>query len=70
VTPESSAVPESGLVTDHWLGQHTPRSRGWYQHARLNGEGPPYYRLGKRIVYRWSEVQAWLDRQLVSSANR
>ncbi len=61
-------VPESGLVDDHFLGEHTPRSRSYYQHARLKGEGPPAYRVGKRAVYKWTEVLAWLDRQLAPSA--
>lgn len=57
-------VPESGLVDDRFLGEHTPHSRSWYQHARINGDGPPSYRLGKKIVYKWREVVAWLESQL------
>ena len=62
--PKVRHLPESGLVDDHFLGEHTPHSRSWYQHARLNGEGPPSYKLGKRTVYKWTEVVAWLEKQL------
>jgi hypothetical protein len=27
------------------------------------GEGPPYYRIGKRAMYRASELDAWIDAQ-------
>lgn len=29
---------------------------------RIRGEGPPYLKIGKRRVgYRWSSIQTWLD---------
>ncbi len=28
---------------------------------RYRGGGPPFIRVGRRIRYRWSDVQAWLD---------
>jgi hypothetical protein len=62
----SSTVPESGLVDSKYLGEHTPFSRSWFEHARLIGEGPPHYRLCKKVVYRWTEVRAWLDAQLAA----
>ena len=30
------------------------------------GRGPAYYRVGKRVLYRESELLAWLDAQRVS----
>jgi hypothetical protein len=30
--------------------------RGW----RMAGTGPPFYKLGRRVVYSWPKVQAWL----------
>ncbi|HEY3802229.1 MAG TPA: hypothetical protein VGL61_06455 [Kofleriaceae bacterium] len=57
-------MPASGLVDSRWLGDNTPRSRSFYDHARLVGEGPPYHRIGGRIVYRWTEVQSWLESEL------
>jgi excisionase family DNA binding protein len=29
------------------------------------GRGPTYYRLGRRVAYRESELMAWLDTQRV-----
>lgn len=28
---------------------------------RHRGEGPPGYRVGRHVRYRWSDIQAWLD---------
>ncbi len=38
---------------------------------RINGGGPPYYKLGKRVVYDLGEVQSWMDQHKVvpSAAN-
>lgn len=30
---------------------------------RYRGEGPPGYRVGRHVRYRWSDIQAWLDDQ-------
>jgi predicted site-specific integrase-resolvase len=31
------------------------------QQWRHRGEGPPFYKLGRRVVYRWDSVQRWLE---------
>jgi predicted DNA-binding transcriptional regulator AlpA len=28
---------------------------------RLTGDGPPYYKLSRRVVYRQSDLIAWLE---------
>lgn len=30
---------------------------------RHRGEGPPGYRVGRHVRYRWSDIQRWLDGQ-------
>jgi predicted DNA-binding transcriptional regulator AlpA len=30
---------------------------------RLTGEGPPFIKLGSRVLYPMSELQAWIDAQ-------
>lgn len=32
-----------------------------YYSLRHRGEGPPAYRLGKRLMHRMSEVEAWVE---------
>jgi excisionase family DNA binding protein len=31
---------------------------------RYRREGPPGFRVGKHVRYRWSDVEAWIERQL------
>lgn len=28
---------------------------------RLSGETPRYLKIGRRVLYRWSDVKTWLD---------
>jgi hypothetical protein len=27
---------------------------------RYRGDGPPFFRLGRRILYRWEDVEQWI----------
>ena len=31
---------------------------------RHRGEGPPGYRVGRHVRYRWTDIQRWLDDQI------
>ena len=31
---------------------------------RFRGQGPPFIKAGRRVFYRWSDVNAWLDANL------
>ncbi len=31
---------------------------------RYRGEGPPGFRVGKHLRYRWGDVEDWIERQL------
>lgn len=35
---------------------------------RQRGEGPKWAKLGKRVAYRETDVQAWLDAQFAKTA--
>ena len=37
--------------------------------ARLNGSGPPYLKLGRRVRYRVSDVMRWQADKVVSSTS-
>lgn len=34
-----------------------------FYNARHRGDGPPAYRIGRRLMFRWSEVEDWLARR-------
>ena len=52
---------EPEFFDDRAIAQRTGMSRVWFQQARASGDGPPYFRCGRRRLYRWSEVVAWLE---------
>lgn len=56
-----AATTPSDWVDDRILAQRTPIARVTWQVMRRDEEGPPYYRVGRRCLYRWSEVVAWLE---------
>jgi excisionase family DNA binding protein len=31
---------------------------------RYRGEGPPGFRVGRHVRYRWTDVAEWIERQL------
>lgn len=55
-------------VDDRALEERTPLSRSWYQQARIRGSGPPWIKVGRRALYRWADVVAWLESQRVGGA--
>jgi excisionase family DNA binding protein len=52
-------MPPTPLPTFAYLGT----SRQALYALRHKGEGPPCYRLGRRLLFRLSEVDEWLARQ-------
>jgi hypothetical protein len=48
-------------VDDRVLAQRTPISRVAWQTWRARDKGPPYYQVGRRCLYKWPEVLAWLE---------
>lgn len=57
--PEAIGVKEAaGVVGLSPATLNTLRSRGG---------GPPFYKLGRRVVYRVADLRAWLDSKQVTS---
>ena len=44
-------------------------TRGTLSQWRHRGEGPPYVRFGNRVLYRGSELNAWLDAHIIHPTN-
>jgi hypothetical protein len=36
---------------------------------RVNGNGPPYCKLGRRVIYRVEDLQSWLKSRLASNTS-
>lgn len=65
---ERTPVPEEVLDTDG-LAVFLKVSRRTVQDWRVEGTGPDYIKLGRRVRYRMSDVQAWMDRERVSGGH-
>lgn len=49
--------------------QYLSLSKPTLERFRLTGEGPPYLKLGKAVRYRRTELDAWLESQLITSTS-
>ena len=56
-------VPEREYLDDRELARRTPLARATWQKMRHEGKGPPVRRVGRRCLYLWSEVVAWIESQ-------
>jgi excisionase family DNA binding protein len=36
---------------------------------RVNGDGPPYVKIGSRVRYRRADLDAWLSQRIVTSTS-
>ncbi len=62
-TPNLPAVVQPGdlLTTRQVAKRHPHLSESWLAHARITGDGPPFRKLGRRVLYVASEVDGWLS---------
>jgi excisionase family DNA binding protein len=67
--PEQVPEPPAALLTPQQLAQRMAVPVSWIrektrQRARVRDDDPlPVVRLGKYVRFRWSDVEAWLQRQ-------
>lgn len=48
------------LIDEKELARVTGIKAATWAKWRANGEGPPYFKLGRLCRYRWPAVEAWL----------
>lgn len=49
------------LATPSEVAQYLRTSEQCLATMRYRGSGPRFVKLGRRVMYRWVDVQAWLD---------
>ena len=54
-------------VDDRDLARITPISRVRWQVMRRRGEGPRFFRLGGRVVYKRADVELWIESHAVEA---
>jgi predicted DNA-binding transcriptional regulator AlpA len=60
-TDVPSNVADPVYVDDRELAHRTSIARATWQKMRFEGRGPAVRKIGRRCLYRWSEVVAWLE---------
>ncbi|MAC88538.1 MULTISPECIES: helix-turn-helix transcriptional regulator [Maricaulis] len=64
-------MTEATYIDTHALAARIGIAASTLAKLRLTGTGPIYHRVNRRVIYRWSDVETWLDgcaRQSTSDA--
>lgn len=56
------------LTTQH-LAERTGIAASTWSKRRVTGDGPPYIKAGRRVLYRWRDVEAWFATQARTSTS-
>jgi predicted DNA-binding transcriptional regulator AlpA len=65
MSDHSTAHPTPVLVSERDAAQYISMSIDFLRHARMQGSGPSYIRLGRSIRYRVESLDRWLDERMV-----
>jgi predicted DNA-binding transcriptional regulator AlpA len=49
------------------ISEHTGLSASWFNNKRSSGEGPPYVKVGSKVLYDVRKVDEWLVSRARSS---
>lgn len=55
------------LLTQQQVVEWTGMSPAYFEQARFKGTGLIFVKIGKSVRYRTSDVQKWIDSQIVGS---
>jgi hypothetical protein len=63
MTNVPNGIPASGAALLTGLSESTLAK------LRVNGNGPPYCKLGRRVIYRAEDLQSWLKSRFASNTS-
>lgn len=55
------------LLTVHELAEYLGVPVATLYQWRYRREGPKGFRVGRHVRYRWSEIEAWVERQMAEA---
>ena len=67
--PNMSISENLAYVTTHQLAIRTGIAKSTWEKRRLTGDGPRFIKAGRRVLYRWGDVEAWLLKQARTSTS-
>jgi excisionase family DNA binding protein len=62
-------MPDSSLLTPHDAAQYLHVSPRTLTKWRGQGGGPRYAKVGRRVVYRQADLEAWVESQVRTSTS-
>ena len=57
VTDDDELISSDQFAAEHNFKQTTPVQ------MRYEGRGPAYFKIGRKVYYRRSDIRAWLEQQ-------
>ncbi len=66
-TADEPSAADRVYVDDRELARRTPLARATWQKMRIEGKGPTVRKIGRRCVYLWSEVVAFLESHRITT---
>lgn len=61
-------IEQYRTIDEKAVAQITGLALGTIRNKRGDGTGPPFYRVGRRCVYRLTEVLSWMEARKVDRA--
>lgn len=61
---------ETKLATPEEVAEYMRTSTERLAQLRYKGRGPRFVRDGRRVLYRWIDVHAWVDEQVYVRTDR
>jgi len=60
---------ETEFLDTHGLALRTGIAASTWTKRRLTGDTPPFAKIGRRVLYRWPDVEAWLASRIRTSTS-
>ena len=69
VEDQTGLTDDRSLISCNDLALHLGLSRRTLERFRLEGTGPAFVKLGRRVAYRPIDVAAWVEARVVRSTS-
>lgn len=57
----SMFIEKTAFIDTEQAAARIGKSTSWLNHARQTGDGPPYRKIGRSVLYHVEDVDRWLE---------
>lgn len=61
------ASQQDKLLSQKEVAEWTGMSQAWFEMSRFKGTGIPYVKIGRSVRYRTSDVQRWIESNVIGA---